>query len=62
MYAPRGTVTLMKSLKKLQITQNKCIRFCLKLGKMYYISEQDLKKFNWVPVDQRIPIMHAVIT
>ena len=32
--------------------QTKCIRFCLKLGKMYHISEEDFKAINWVPVDQ----------
>ena len=40
-------------LKKLQITQNKSIRFCLKLDKMYRISE-DFKTINWLPVDQRV--------
>ena len=41
-------------LKKLQIVQNKCIRFCLKLVKMHYISEEDFKTINWLPVDQRV--------
>ena len=54
MHAPCGTLTLMQSLKnKLQIMQNKCIRFCLKLDKMHHISE-DFKTINWLPVDQRV--------
>ena len=38
----------------MQITQNKCIRFCLKLDKMHHISEEDFKTINWLPVDQRV--------
>ena len=45
---------LNAKLKKLQITQNKCIRFCLKLDKMHHISEEDFKTINWLPVDQRV--------
>ena len=40
--------------RKLQIMQNKCIRFCLKLDKMHHISEEDFKTINWLPVDQRV--------
>ena len=54
MHAPRGTPNLNAKLKKLQITQNKCIRFCLKLDKMHHISEEDFKTINWLPVDQRV--------
>ena len=43
-----------KLKKKLQIMQNKCIRFCLKLDKMHHISEEDFKTINWLPVDQRV--------
>ena len=39
---------------KLQVMQNKCIRFCLKLDKMHHISEEDFKTINWLPVDQRV--------
>ena len=47
-------LTLMQILKKkLQIMQNKCIRFCLKLDKMHHISE-DFKAINQLPVDQRV--------
>ena len=51
---PRGTLNLMQSLKNLQITQNKCVRFCVKLDKMHHISEEDFKTINWLPVDQRV--------
>ena len=34
--------------------QHKCICFCLKLGKMHHISEEDFKAINWLPVDQRV--------
>ena len=40
--------------KKLQITQNKCIRFCLKLDKIHHISEEDFKTISWLSVDQRV--------
>ena len=43
-----------KLKRKLQIMQNKCIRFCLKLDKMHHISEEDFKTINWLPVDQRV--------
>ena len=43
-----------KLKRKLQIMQNKCIRFCLKLDKMHHICEEDFKAINWLPVDQRV--------
>ena len=43
-----------KLKRKLQIMQNKCIRFCLKLDKMHHISEEDFKTINWLPVNQRV--------
>ena len=51
---PHGTLNLMQSLKNLQITQNKCVRFCVKLDKMHHISEEDFKTINRLPVDQRV--------
>ena len=51
MHGPRGILTLMQSLKKLQ---NKFIGFCLILDKMHHISEEDFKTINWLPVDQRL--------
>ena len=34
--------------------QNKYIRSCLKLDKMYHISEENFKTINWLPLDQRV--------
>ena len=44
----------VKLKRKLQIMQNKCIRFCLKLDKMHHISEEDFKTINWLPVYQTV--------
>ena len=43
-----------KLKKNLQIMQNKYIRSCLKLDKMYHISEENFKTINWLPLDQRV--------
>ena len=34
--------------------QNKCIRFCLKVGKMHHISEQEFKSINCLPASKRV--------
>ena len=45
---------LSKKLKdKLQVTQNKCIRFCLKLQSRKHISNEHFHKLNWLPINQR---------
>ena len=45
---------LSKKLKdKLQVTQNKCIRFCLKLKSREHISNENFHKMNWLPINQR---------
>ena len=45
---------LSKKLKdKLQVTQNKCIRFCLKLQSSEHISNEHFHKLNWLPINQR---------
>ena len=45
---------LTKKLKdKLQVTQNKCIRFCLKLQCREHISNKHFQKLNWLPINQR---------
>ena len=50
----RGTQTWQKKLKdKLQVTQNKCIRFCLKLQCREHISNKLFQKLNWLPINQR---------
>ena len=45
---------LSKKLKdKLQVTQNKYIRFCLKLQSREHISTEHFRKLNWLPINQR---------
>ena len=40
---------LTQNLKnKIQIMQNKCIRFCLKLDSMSHIGKNELEKINWL--------------
>ena len=39
--------------KKLQVMENKCIRFCLQLGKMSTISHKEFKDLNSLPVFNR---------
>ena len=40
--------------KKIQKMQNKCIRFCLKLHKMHYISEEEFRLINWLPTGKGV--------
>ena len=42
-----------KLKKKLQVMQNKCIRFCLQLDKMSTISHKEFKDLNWLQVINR---------
>ena len=42
-----------KMKNKIQITQNKCIRYCLQLHKMIHISKNEFKTLNWLPVKDR---------
>ena len=42
-----------KLQKKLQTSQNKCIRFCLKLGNRAHIGANEFEKINWLPVMER---------
>ena len=47
-------LNLTKKLKdELQVKQNKCSRFCLKLKCKGHISNEHFEKLNWVPVNQR---------
>ena len=39
--------------KKIQIAQNKCIRFCLSLGNRSHIGVNEFKEINWLPVKER---------
>ena len=46
---------LNKNLKnRLQPAQNKCIRFCLKLGDRIGIKINEFDKINWLPVHDRV--------
>ena len=38
---------------KIQIMQNKCIRFCLSLGNFIHIGPNELKKINWLNTNDR---------
>ena len=38
---------------KQQVTQNKCIKFCLKLQCWEHISNEQLQKLKWLPINQR---------
>ena len=42
-----------KLKKKLKVRQNKCIRFCLQLDKMFTISHKEFKDLNWLPAITR---------
>ena len=46
---------LNKNLKtRLQAAQNKCIRFCLKLGDRTSIKVKEFEKINWLPIQDRV--------
>ena len=56
---------LTKRLKdNLQATQNKSIRFCLKLQYREHISNEHFQKLNWLPINQRFKqcVSHAVFS
>ena len=45
---------LTKKLKnRIQISQKKCIRFCLQLEKMAHLSHKVFETLNWLPVTER---------
>ena len=53
---------LTNSLKtKLQVAQNKCIRYCLFLNNREGIRYKHLKDINWLPVKDRVNQFIAVI-
>ena len=39
--------------KKLQVAQNKCIRFCLKLNNRSHIGNEEYNRINWLNVNDR---------
>ena len=43
-----------KGLKKLQIAQNKCVRYCLYLGNREGIRYRHFKEMNWLPISKRV--------
>ena len=46
---------LNKKLKtRLQAAQNKCIRFCLKLGDRSSLKSKEFGKINWLPIHERV--------
>ena len=47
-------LTEKKTKKKIQIMQNKCIRFCLTLDKMHHISGENFRSTNLLPNSKRV--------
>ena len=43
-----------KTKKKIQIMQNKCILFCLRLDNMQHISLGEFRSINWLPTKERV--------
>ena len=43
-----------KLTKKVQIAQNKCIRFCLDLDNISHIGSKEFREINWLPVKERV--------
>ena len=41
-------------LRKIQISQNKCIRYCLKLDNRSHVSVVEFKKLNWLSTKERV--------
>ena len=39
---------------KLQVAQNKCIRFCLNMPARSHISHEEFKNINWLPTKDRV--------
>ena len=42
-----------KFKKKIQVAQNKCIRYCLNLGNRFHIGTNEFKAINWLPTKER---------
>ena len=42
-----------KYKNKLEVLQNKCIRFCVQLGNIEHIRTEYFDKISWLPMDQR---------
>ena len=47
--------SINKKLKiRLQVAQNKCIRYCLKLNDRSSMKSKDFEKKNWLPIHERV--------
>ena len=51
-----------KMKAKIQIMQNKFIRFCWKLEKMHHISEKEFRLMNWLHTSKRVDLFTNTIT
>ena len=40
-------------VKRIQVCQNKCIRFCLKLNKRDHLGVKKFREINWLPTEER---------
>ena len=38
----------------MQVAQNKCIRFCLKLNSRHHIGVKEFKEITWIPTKERV--------
>ena len=47
---------------KLQILQNKCIRFCLNLNSTAYIGLSEFEEINWPPINDRFEQCNSLMT
>ena len=43
-----------QKMKKKQVTQNKCICFCLKINSRHHIGAKKIKEINWLPTKERV--------
>ena len=43
----------IRFVKKIQICQNKCIRFCLKLKNRDHVGVKEFHEINWLPTKER---------
>ena len=43
-----------KTRTKIQVTENKCICFCLKLNSRHYIGAKEFKEINWLPTKANV--------
>ena len=63
MRAQLGIPTLNNRLKsKVQILQNKRIRFCLNLDSKAHLGLTELEKINWLPINDRFELCISSMT